>query len=262
MGSACLPRPPDTPLHVRPTDGRPKSPAKPTGGLYSSVELREGAQGERQWQVAESSTLRFVAGVAARFGEPQVDSLPDPTTTVFGLGPYIRTVLHRQNLDVAHGSIPLSGTLTIDGNRMDGARGDLILHLDQLTMDEQSEDMGWGDDLKRELFGLPDSGQSTASVHVKKMKFGSGPRVGFEIQGDATFELPVGGNPKAVNVFMTLSRTGWQTYRWTSYQPIAVTVSEDFSDRQAVANLSDAWNVRKIADLVRIQIDLELEAQN
>jgi hypothetical protein len=259
LGSGCLPRPPETPLHVRPTDGVPKSPAKPTGGLYSSVELREGAHGERQWQVAESSKLHFVAGVSARFGEPQLDGLPDPTTSVFGLAPYIRTVLHRQNLDVARGSIPISGTLIIDGNRMDSARGELRLHLDELSMDEQSEDLGWGDDLKRELFALPDSGERTRVVTLKKMKFGSGPRLGFQIQGDATFELAVGDKLKPVNVFMTLRRTGWQSFRWTSYQPISMTVSEDFADRGDVGRLSDAWSVRKIADVVLFQIDLTLE---
>ncbi len=258
----CLPRPPDTPLHVRPTDGRPKSPAKATGGLYSSVQLREGSQGERLLQVASTSKLRFEVGVAARFGEPQVDSLPDPTTSVFGLGPYIRTVLHRQNLDVARGVVPISGTLHVEGSQMDSLRGELQLHLGDISLDEQSEDAGWGDDLKRELFGLPDSGTERAAVQIEKMRFGSGPRPGFEVRGDATFQLPLRGGSKSINVFMTLRRQDWNRYRWSSYQPIDLTVSEDFPDREAVSRLSDAWNVRKIADLVRVQIELDLEATN
>ena len=213
-------------------------------------------------QVASSSKLRFEVGVAARFGEPQVDSLPDPTTTVFGLGPYIRTVLHRENLDVARGEVPISGTLRVEGNQLDSLRGELQLHLGDVKLDEQSEDAGWGDDLKRELFGLPDSGIERASVQIKTMRFGSGPRPGFEVRGDATFELPLGGASKPINVFMTLSRQDWNRYRWSSYQPIDLTVSEDFPDREAVARLSDAWNVRKIADLVRVQIELDLEASD
>ena len=259
LGSSCLPRPPDTPLHVRPTDGRPKSPAKATGGLYSSLELREDSQGERQLQLGPHSRLLFEAGVAARFGEPQVDSLPDPTTTVFGLGPYVRTVLHRQNLDVARGVVPITGTLRVEGNRLDTLRGDLVLHLGQLRLDEQSEREGWGDDLKQELFGLPDSGLEQTTVQLKTIRFGSGPRPGFAVRGDATFELPVAGTPKSVNVFMSLKRTDWGRYRWTSYQPIDLTLSEDFPNREAVARLSDSWNVRKIADLVRVQIELDLE---
>ncbi len=244
---------------MRPTDGRPKSPARVSGGLYNSLELREGSQQTQRLRIAGKSKLRFEAGVAARFGEPQVDSLPDPTTTVFGLGPYIRTVLHRQNLDVARGIVPISGTLQLEGNRLDSLRGDLVLHLSQTTLDEQSEDMGRGDELKRELFGLPESGSERVAVQVKKMRFGSGPRPGFEVRGDATFELPLRGGSKEVNVFMTLQRSDWTRYRWSSYQPIDLTVSEDFPDRDAVARLSDAWNVRKIADLVRVQIELELE---
>jgi hypothetical protein len=262
LAPGCLPRPPDTPLHVRPTDGRPKSPAKATGGLYSSLELREDSQGERQLQLGSNSKLLFEAGVAARFGEPQVDSLPDPTTTVFGLGPYIRTVLHRQNLDVARGVVPITGTLSVEGNRLDTLQGDLTLHLDQVRLDEQSEAEGWGDDLKHELFGLPDSGLEQTTVRLKKIRFGSGPRPGFVVRGDATFELPVAGSPKSVNVFMSLKRSDWGRYRWTSYQPIDLTLSEDFPDREAVARLSDAWNVRKIADLVRVQIELDLEVAN
>ena len=262
LAGACLPRPPDTPLHVRPTDGRPKSPAKPVGSLYSSVELRDGSGGTRQWQLAESSRLFFVVGVAARFGAPNIDYQPDPTSTVFGLGPYIRTALHRQNLDVARGSIPISGTLSIDGNRLDSARGDLALHLDALTLDEQSEDMGWSEDLKREVFGLPDSGRETAPVTLKSIRFGSGPRVGFQVQGEATFELAVEGIKKSKKVFMTARRSDWQRYRWTSYQPIDVTISEDFALVKVKDGLADSWDVKNIADLVSIQIDLELEAMN
>ncbi len=145
---------------------------------------------------------------------------------------------------------------------MDSLRGELQLHLGDISLDEQSEDAGWGDDLKRELFGLPDSGTERAAVQIEKMRFGSGPRPGFEVRGDATFQLPLRGGSKSINVFMTLRRQDWNRYRWSSYQPIDLTVSEDFPDREAVSRLSDAWNVRKIADLVRVQIELDLEATN
>ena len=260
--SGCLPRPADTPLHVRPTDGRPKSPAKPGGGLYSSLELREGSQRTQRLRVSSSSKLRFEAGVAARFGEAKVDSLPDPTTTVFGLGPYVRTVLHRQHLDVATGLVPISGTLSVNGNHLDTLRGELVLHLDELQLDQRSTDMGWDDDLKREVFGLSDSGDGRASVRLKEMRFGSGPRPGFAVRGDATFEIPLEAGRKSINVFMKLRRRDWNHYRWTSYSPIDLTISEDFPDREAVIRLSDAWNVRKIADLVRVQIELDLEVMD
>jgi len=262
LAVGCFSRPPDTPLHVRPPDGRPKSIAKPGGGLYRSVELREGSQGQRQWQLAESSKLHFVVSVAARFGAPKVDYQPEPTKTVFGLGPYIRTVLHRQHLDVVRGSMPISGTLSIDGNRMDSATGVLELHLSELVLDEQSEDLGRGDELKREVFGLPDSGRETAPVTLKVNKFGSGPRVGFQVQGEATFQMSSKDPEKSTTVGLTLSRSDWDLYRWTSYRPIDVTISEDLALGEVKDALIDAWNVKEIADLVRIQIEVELQANN
>ncbi|MBJ94249.1 MAG: hypothetical protein CMP23_07185 [Rickettsiales bacterium] len=257
-GNACLPRPPDTPLHVRPTDGLPRSPARAQGALYSYLELREGATERRRLSLTEGSKLVFTAGIAARYGEPQVDSLPDPTGSAFGLAPWIRTVLARQGLDVARGVVPLSGALQLEGNRLDSLRGDLVLHLDRLHFDRQREAAGWADDLRAELFGLPGSGSADRQVRLGKVRLGSGPRPGFEVRGDASFEL-IGTSFTPFNVFMVLKRKDWQRYHWSSYQPIALNISEDFPDRQAAERLAELWGVRKIADRVNIQIELELE---
>ena len=67
---------------------------------------------------------------------------------------------------------------------------------------------------------------------------------------------------KSTTVGLTLSRSDWHRYRWTSYRPIDVTISEDLALSEVKDALIDAWNVKEIADLVRIQIEVELEASN
>jgi len=241
LAGGCLSRPPDTPLHVRPTDGKPRAPGEKKGGLYDTVELKP-SQGRRNWKAVKGSHLRFTIGVDDRF-------------FAFAQEPYLRSVLHRQNLIGVVGRIPIEGGFEMDGNRINTAKGALLLRLDQLSLEDDDR----VEAVQSILFGIPERGDGTVEARITDMKFGSGPREGFAIQGDITLEVPVGGANRKITVFMTLDREGYDRYRWTTYQPIEVKVSEDFASREAVRDVADSWNARKIADMVRIHAELILE---
>ncbi|HCP45959.1 MAG TPA: hypothetical protein DIU15_07955 [Deltaproteobacteria bacterium] len=241
LASGCLSRPPDTPLHVRPTDGKPRAPGEKKGGLYDTVELKP-SQGRRDWKAVEGSHLKFTIGVDDRF-------------FAFAQEPYLRSVLHRQNLIGVVGTIPIEGGFQMDGNRINTATGAFVLRLDQLTLEDDERAAA----VKNIVFGIPERGDGQVEARIIDMKFGSGPREGFAIQGDITLELPVGAAQRKITVFMTLDRQSYDRYRWTTYQPVEVKVSEDFASREDVREVGDRWDVRKIADMVRIHAELVLE---